>query len=186
MEGQFENIKFQTNVPLTVALRFADGKPVQSQFNGEDQVMFTCSDGRRMYLSPYAAAKIEALHAKAGERITITKKEVQRGNRRGIEWEAIRAVSEPEPVRQPQPTTRIAASPAAPPNQAPAASTATDNAISAKSKLEFALKTAIHAAHEGEKFAHSIGYSAYPRFTSEDIRALACTVLINHYKEQHR
>ena len=46
-------------------------------------------------------------------------------------------------------TTRIAASQAAPPNQAPAGSTATDNAISAKTKLEFALKTAIQNGAAG-------------------------------------
>jgi hypothetical protein len=184
MEGQFENIKFQTNVPLTVALKFAEGKPVQSQFNGEDQVLFTCTDGRRMYLSPYAAQKIEALNPRAGERITITKKEVVRGNRRGIEWEAARAAErEPAPLAADQqtPQQRIPAAAA----ETPAPTTGNNTtSVSATTKLEWALKTVVHAAYQAEQYAQKIGYTSFPRFTSEDIRTMANTLLINQSKEQ--
>jgi hypothetical protein len=180
MEGQFENIKFQTNIPLTFALKFAEGKAVQSQYGGEDQVLFTTTDGRRMYLSPYAAKKIEAVGARPGEAITVCKREVVRGNRRGIEWEA--KLAEQEPVLE-EAQSRVAAAPAQN-KPAPAENTNINNSnqVTATTKLGYALKTAIYEAHAAEKYAESIGYSC--RFDSDHVKSMALTILINNGREQ--
>ena len=47
-----ERIAFQTNVPVTVALAYADGLPVEGRFG--DQITYTLADDRVMYVSPPA------------------------------------------------------------------------------------------------------------------------------------
>ena len=51
-------------------------------------------------------------------------------------------------------------------------------------KLEQALKTAISAAHNAEKFGSEIGYVV--RFDSDAIKSMAITVLINMSGEARR
>ena len=80
------NLKFRVNVPETVALKFADGMPVSSRYSGE-QVMFTLTDDRRMYVDPYVADRIRAAGIRANEAFTITKTERQVGNRRVVDFE---------------------------------------------------------------------------------------------------
>jgi hypothetical protein len=45
-----EKIAFQTNVPVTVALAYADGVQVEGRFG--DQIMYTQADVRVMYVPP--------------------------------------------------------------------------------------------------------------------------------------
>lgn len=79
-------VRFQTNIPERVALAFPDGRSVQSQFGG-DQILYTLVDGRKLYLSPFIARKIDALNLAPGEEFEICKREVVRGNRRSVEFE---------------------------------------------------------------------------------------------------
>jgi len=46
------------------------------------------------------------------------------------------------------------------------------------SKLQQALQTAVFAAHAAGVYAKSIGYAAMPQFTSEDLRTMANTLMI--------
>jgi len=48
----------------------------------------------------------------------------------------------------------------------------------AKVTLEAALKTAVAAAHAAAEYAKSIGYAAMPQFSSEDLRTMANTIMI--------
>jgi len=48
-----DRVVFQTNVPVTAALAYADGMNVEGRFG--DQVMYTLSDERVMYVPPIAA-----------------------------------------------------------------------------------------------------------------------------------
>ena len=45
-----EKVAFQTNVPVTVALAYADGVRVEGRFR--DQIMYTPADERVMYVPP--------------------------------------------------------------------------------------------------------------------------------------
>jgi hypothetical protein len=45
-----EKVAFQTNVPVTVALAYADGVQIEGRFG--DQIMYTQADVRVMYVPP--------------------------------------------------------------------------------------------------------------------------------------
>src|ERR1039458_5018468 len=79
-----EKLQFQTNVPVDVALKYNDGKEVTGQYG--DQVLYTLTDGRVMYVPPIVKKKIEELGIGRGEPFTITKAEKKNGTRRTIEW----------------------------------------------------------------------------------------------------
>src|SRR6516165_8922714 len=79
-----EKIHFQTNVPMEVALKYNDGKEVNGQYG--DQVLYTLTDGRVMYVPPIVKKKIDELGIGRGEQFTITKAEKKNGTRRTIEW----------------------------------------------------------------------------------------------------
>src|SRR5579862_6127510 len=96
------SVKFQTNIPERVALAFAEGLPVSSQFGG-DQVMFSLTDGRKMYVAPIVAQKIAGLGIGAYEEFEICKREQTVGNRRVVNYEvavarAVAPAAAPGPV----------------------------------------------------------------------------------------
>lgn len=79
-----DKVHFQTNVPVEVALKYGDGKEVNGQYG--DQVLYTLSDGRVMYVPPIVKRRIEELGIGRGELFTLTKAEKKNGTRRTIEW----------------------------------------------------------------------------------------------------
>jgi hypothetical protein len=81
-----DTLKLQTNVPELIALQFAEGRPVASQFGG-DQVMFTLTDGRRAYLPPFVAQKIADAGIQPGEFFELCRREITLGNRRSVEYQ---------------------------------------------------------------------------------------------------
>jgi hypothetical protein len=81
-----EVLRLQTNVPEIIALQWADGLPCHSPHSG-DQVRFTLTDGRVLYVAPFVADKIRAAGITANAPFQICKREVARGNRRSIEYE---------------------------------------------------------------------------------------------------
>ena len=54
-----DKVQFQTNVPIDVALKYNDGKEVTGQYG--DQVLYTLTDGRVMYVPPIVKKKIDEL-----------------------------------------------------------------------------------------------------------------------------
>jgi hypothetical protein len=106
-------IKFQTNVPVELRLRFLEGRPVESQFGGV-QHMFSAAEGA-FYVSDTVgrilAEQFRKLGVRAGEPIEITKAELAGSNgRKSIQWQVTRvgfapgeqpdgtfAVAKPEP-----------------------------------------------------------------------------------------
>jgi hypothetical protein len=79
-----DKVQFQTNVPIDVALKYNDGKEVTGQYG--DQVLYTLTDGRVMYVPPIVKRKIDGLGIGRGELFTIMKAEKKNGTRRTIEW----------------------------------------------------------------------------------------------------
>jgi hypothetical protein len=79
-----DKVQFQTNIPIEVALKYGDGKEVSGQYG--DQVMYTLTDDRVMYVPPIVKRRIEELGIGRGELFTLTKAEKKNGTRRTIEW----------------------------------------------------------------------------------------------------
>ena len=164
-------LRFETNVAREVHLRFLEGKPVESQFGGL-QHLFTAEEGA-FYVSDTVggilAEQIKRLGVRTGEPITICKREVANGGgRKSIQWQVER-VGVPM-GEQGDGTFAVPNSPAAP---APPA--AIDRP---RTKLEDALKTAVAAVHAAQEYARAIGFDEMPVFTSEDIRTMANTLVI--------
>jgi hypothetical protein len=81
-----EKVQWEVNIAQTVALKYADGKRVESRYN-EYETMFSLIDGRVLYASPALSEKIAALEPAAGEEFTICKREIRDGQRKRIEWQ---------------------------------------------------------------------------------------------------
>jgi hypothetical protein len=64
-------ITFQPNVPVRMALKYADGKTVEGRFG--DQEYYTLTDGRCMYVDMDVAGKINILGLRPGEPFEICK-----------------------------------------------------------------------------------------------------------------
>jgi hypothetical protein len=91
---QRESIQFLSNVPVPVALKYADGKFVDGIYG--QRVMYTTTEDKVMFLDPDVAAKINALEVAPGEEFLICK---QRPNGKGAK--TIWKVWRPEDQRVP-------------------------------------------------------------------------------------
>src|SRR5476649_444350 len=106
-----QKIKFQTNIPVEAALKFAEGKLCDSQF-GDPQYMFTTVDDRVFFVAEKVAQKIHGLRLKPEEPFEIIKAEKDYGNnRKGIEWQVNRVGF--VPGQQPDGTFAVPVAPAA-------------------------------------------------------------------------
>src|SRR5215472_433583 len=166
-----EKVAFQTNVPVTVALAYADGVQVEGRFG--DQIMHTLADERVMYVPPVVRTKLVELGIQPREPFTICKAERKEGNRRFIEWQVNKETNSNDQ----------------PPSETPPVSGKTNghdtpkpsNGHSAVSHLEQALTSSIDAAIAAEQYAATKGFSV--RFGSEDLRAMALSLFIQHARE---
>lgn len=116
-----EVIEFACNVPVTVALKYNQGKQVAGQYG--DRMMFSTTDGRVMFLDPFVAGQIEAAGINVRESFTITKKwDGVKGS--PMTWEIARVAGE-----QPNGTFAVPALPeaAATPKPPASATAATPN-----------------------------------------------------------
>jgi len=191
-------LRFQTNTPTEVALNSPQGTIVEGRYG--DRVLFHLTDGRVMYVPPIVARKIEAQGIAPGEPFELCKTQVKNGRLRSIEWGLRRTHTEstdgehseisPEPPTdlETQLVQSIAAgngangdTHSAPP--APTEAPQKESPPNAHSqptpvtKLEHALRTAISAAHNAEKYGTDLGYVV--RFDADAIKSMAITVLIN-------
>ena len=71
-----EILRFDTNVPVEVALRFSDGKHVEGRYG--DQVMYSLENERIIYVPPIVERKIQELRIEKGEHFEICKAEVKK------------------------------------------------------------------------------------------------------------
>jgi hypothetical protein len=91
-----DKIQFSANVPESVALKYANGKRVESRYN-DYEVYYSLTDGRALYASPALDKKITELAPAAGEVFTICKREIRDGNRKRIEWQVTPSESQQAP-----------------------------------------------------------------------------------------
>ena len=181
-----ERVVFQTNVPVTVALAYPDGIEVEGRYG--DQVMYTLTDERVMYVPPIVRTKLTELGIGKDDPFSICKSERREGNRRFIEWMVDRVEPDstgadvPDRNNSPDPSARCrmpAARGVSKPNgKAPAAMS---GGCTASASLRAALAASIDAAVEAERYACEHGLSV--RFGSEDLRAMALSLFIQHARD---
>src|SRR5262252_6764894 len=145
-----EKVAFQTNVPVTVALAYADGVQVEGRFG--DQIMHTLADERIMYVPPVVRSKLVELGIQPREPFTICKAERKEGNRRFIEWQVKKdSNSDDQPPSETSPvngqTNDGLGAPKPPDGHA------------AVSSLQQALASSIDAAIAAEHYAAANGFS---------------------------
>ena len=181
-KGQsMDKITFETNVPQTIALKFAAGKRVESRYN-DYEMFYTLTDGRVMYATPALADKIAALEPQPGDCITITKAEVRDGNRKRIEWRVVAADTAPpaqKPAQEPAPAPRAvvpAPATAAAPAPVPASGTMTQI-------MGGALIAAIDSLAAAERYANE-KHGWKLEFGAEDVRTAANAVFIQFWKDR--
>lgn len=182
-------VHFEMNAPVEVALQSPQGTTVQGRYG--DRVMFHLADGRVMYVPPIVAGKIESHGIAAGERFELCKARLADGRRRSVEWRVKRL--DPEDNPQETSDTQLEADLRVSIENAPAKKSQLQlvngngnghapshdetGSTPPSTKLEHALKTAISAACNAEKFGAELGYVV--RFDSDAIKSMAITVLIN-------
>jgi hypothetical protein len=79
-----ERVVFEANVPVTATLAYADGLKVQGRFG--DQVMYSLTDGRVMYVLPLVRDKLVELGIRQNEPFAICRAERREGYRRFVDW----------------------------------------------------------------------------------------------------
>jgi hypothetical protein len=100
-QNPMDKISFQTNVPQTIALKYANGKRVESRYN-EYEVYYTTTDGRALYATPALDARLTAFEPEANVPFSVCKVEMKEGNNKRIEWQVL-------PVKQQQPALQTPA-----------------------------------------------------------------------------
>ena len=186
-------LNFEMNVPKEVALQSTQGTLVQGRYG--DRVMFQLAEGGVMYVPPIVATKIEEQSIEPGERFQLCKSRVTVGRRCSIDWQVRRKEPEEdlcesqlesdlrrsiEAVVSDAPQLVLPNGNGTAPAMSGGAKPLAQNGGSASTpttKLEHALKTAITAACNAEKFGAELGYVV--RFDSDAIKSMAITVLIN-------
>jgi hypothetical protein len=185
-------LRLQTNVPETIALEFTDGLTVSSKFGG-DQVMFSLTDGRKLFLTPFVAKKIADSGVQAKQPFVLTKREIASGNRRSVDYQIetaklVQSSAVPAPsqttIRQTQVTNAPtpAATPAAAAAPAPAPAPSDTSAVAL---MKMAGCGAIDVALEVERYAQSKGMTDF-LFGAENVQKVAVTLFLEMSRKAGR
>jgi len=161
-----EALKFESNVPVNVALKYESGKLCANQ-----RVMYTLTDGQKMFLDPPVAARVDQLQVKPGEALTICKigkgKDAQWAVGRSGETAGVPLVPAASKKRTPAAPLEFPPKPVESPNEIAARRVV----ASADNSMRSYLKAAVSAVADTEKFAYSIGRELI--FSSADVLTAA-------------
>jgi hypothetical protein len=184
-----ERVVIEANVPVTATLAYADGLKVQGRFG--DQVMYSLTDGRVMYVPPILRDKLVELGIRQNEPFAICRAERREGNRRFVNW-----VVKPDGSAAPAQSVTGHDDPPRPNGDAATCAKANGNgngngngksastpasSSTAETALRAALTASIDAALAAEQYASAHGLSV--RFGSEDLRAIALSLFIQHARD---
>jgi hypothetical protein len=191
-------LRFNTNSPVEVALRWDDGKRVEGRYG--EQVLYSLEGDRVMYVPPVVAQQIRELGIRAREIFEICKAELREENKRWIEWR-VRRIEEP---RHPASSDNVSEAAALGPNndaqnhrngsthqparpldlQASPDGTLLPVPVTGAgiTAMELAMSGAAEIAQRVESRARMRNYSL--QFTSEDIRAIGLTMFIQAMRER--
>src|SRR5712691_4881150 len=176
-----DKVQFQTNVPAEVALKYCDGKDVADQYG--DQVLYTLTDGRVMYVPPIVRKQIQDFGIAKGELFTITKTEKKNGTRLTIEWiVSTNGRAADEPARAGPTVNNRAARGGS--DGVPGSTNGSRSSIAAEHRgslasggrqiLLQAFTAAVDVAAETGRYAGAHGISL--QFTSEDVRQIGLSI----------
>jgi hypothetical protein len=186
-----ERVVFEANVPVTATLAYEDGLKVQGRFG--DQVMYSLTDGRVMYVPPIVRDKLVELGIQQNEPFAICRAERREGSRRFVDW-VVQPEGLAEATQGATANNDAHGTPADGDNGArvrpngngsgngngKSASTPTRPGT-AEAALRAALTASIDAALAAEQYASAHGLSI--RFGSEDLRAMALSLFIQHARD---
>jgi hypothetical protein len=183
-----DKVQFQTNVPQTLALKFASGKRVESRYN-DYEVFYTLTDDRALYAPPALADKIDALGLAAGQPFSVCKREMRQGNKRLIEWQVMlvdqpgqTAARQAAPAGQTTQTQNLNGSSASPQNTTPVARAEVMPAQRTMTQMMGgALIAAIDALAAAREYGKTRGFVL--DFNEEDIRSCAASIFIQYFRE---
>jgi len=198
-------VRFAANVPIEIALQCVDGVRVEGRYG--NRVRYTLTDDRTMYVAPFVAERIKELEIQPGEVFQVCKLQTKKGNSRTIHWaverngeeetqlerdlrESLARVNNPAIASRPALTPSEVTAPEAdvpPPSPFHELDHSTPDHSALRppdTQLAHALKTAIAAAADAEKFAKTLDYNI--RFTTEDVRSMGITVLIGMQQRVQR
>ena len=191
-------LRFNTNSPVEVALRWDDGKRVEGRYG--EQVLYTFDDDRVMYVPPVVASRIRELGIRAREAFEICKAELREDNKRWIEWRVKRIEEPRHPASSPNsPEAAASALSSNAKNQRNGSTHQTSRPLDLQaapdgtllpvpvtgagiSAMDLALSGAAEIAQRVESRARLRNYSL--QFTSEDIRAIGLTMFIQAMRER--
>jgi hypothetical protein len=167
---------------------------VQGRFG--DQVMYSLTDGRIMYVPPIVRDKLMELGIRQNEPFAICRVERREGNRRFVEW-----VVQPDGPAVPSQREVVQSDTPAPPVNGDSSVRARSNKSNsngdgggngkpactpsgsgpAETALRAALMASIDVALAAEQYASAHRLSV--RFGSEDLRAMALSLFIQHARD---
>jgi pyruvate/2-oxoglutarate dehydrogenase complex dihydrolipoamide acyltransferase (E2) component len=168
-----EKVEFPLNVPREVVLQYGDGVEQNGRYG--PQFRWSLEGDKIMWVDPAVDEQLHKLGAKPGAAFLITKRELKQGARRATSWSVERAAKE-NTATGGAPAVNVSATPATEPTKNAVQPQANTGEPVSSFGLEAALSAAIIAAQKAEKYAADHNYSL--RFTAEDIRAFANTLLI--------
>jgi len=191
-------LRFNTNTPVELALRWNDGKRVEGRYG--EQIMYTLDDDRVMYVPPVVAKQINELGIKAREVFEICKAELREENKRWIEWRVKRLEQPRHPGSSGNGSDTAASAPSeaqnhrngstgSPQKQSLEFQATSDGTLlpvpvtgAGITCMELAMNGAAEIAQRVESRARLRNYSL--QFTSEDIRAIGLTMFIQAMRER--
>lgn len=190
-----QKLSITPNVPQQIALKYTEGKIVEGRFGNQVYYSLSQPADSCMYLDLGPAEKVNSLEPRKGEPFWICKRWTgkktdspvwdvwpvgdQEAQPAGVspqsqlEADLARSI---EHVQARKAATIQFASQIAPPLNGHAATPP----AKPQTKLADALKTAVDAAHQATEYAKSIGYTTMPEFMGDDLRAMACTLIIQN------
>jgi hypothetical protein len=168
-EETMANIKFEPNVPVTLAFTYDAGKEVEGNYG--PQFMRKTASGDTVYLEPILEKQLVAMGYKKGQQVILCKSVTSAGNgKRRVTWSAEWPAQSPERPLAGQPAT---------PSAAPAANGKVPHFMA--EVLINCAKAAIDCALEANAYAAKLRYPL--KFEEEDVRAWTCTLYIQHSKQ---
>ena len=160
-------VKFETNVPQRITLKFAAGREVEGQYGA--QYLHSLLPEGQVYFSPVVEEKITNLGIADGETIEVCKREVRgNGGRPRTEWQVSR-VGGPAAANDPTPSAFTERHPQ---------DTPIPTKVSADRAMSMYLIAAGRAALEAEQVLNGS-----VRFDSRDVASMATTMLIHGLRE---
>lgn len=178
-------VRFETNVPQTIRLKYAEGREVEGQFGA--QFLHSVLPEGQVYFAPIVEDKLRELGVKDGETVEVCKREIRENGKKRIEWKVERVTgqaSEGKATPSQMPRHPDDQSGWHPDDQSGVEIRKQPQDIPLQIPMDRAMTMFLIAAGRSTREAEQVLGSESPiRFDSRDVAALATTCLIQSFKE---